>query len=276
MISTMKLQSQHSRQLLARAALTAFLGLSVVLLAAPPAFAEPSAPAPQSVGADARAVLAQYGRFVQHERYGEVWLPTVTPAGWHPYPACHWVHTQRLGWYFDDKSAWGRIVHHYGRWTNDARLGWMWVPGAEFSPGWVVWRSSDKWIGWAPMPPEADVGLVSADEFDNSSRWTFIEAAKMRAGCSDGVVAGAALVPLILRETRYVTAIEYVDGIAIFVLPPAIIGPIVVIDIDFAPWPLWFLTQIVFDWNWVWSNINVVVNVNSPCGPACPPGQLCP
>ena len=39
------------------------------------------------------------------DNYGEVWIPNVTPAGWHPYPACQWVYTQRIGWYFDDKTA---------------------------------------------------------------------------------------------------------------------------------------------------------------------------
>ena len=40
----------------------------------------------EPVQAEARNVLSQYGRFVQHARFGEVWVPTVTPQGWHPYP----------------------------------------------------------------------------------------------------------------------------------------------------------------------------------------------
>ena len=49
-------------------------------------------------------------------RLGEVWVPSVTTQGWHPYPPCHWVKTQQYGWYYDDKTPWGQIVHHYGRW----------------------------------------------------------------------------------------------------------------------------------------------------------------
>jgi hypothetical protein len=45
--------------------------------------------------------------------------------------------------------------YHYGRWTRVRRLGWVWVPGSEWSPGWVAWRRSDRHIGWAPLPPEA-------------------------------------------------------------------------------------------------------------------------
>ncbi len=64
------------------------------------------------------AVLSDYGTFVQHPRYGEVWSPSVTPKGWHPYEPCHWVNSRRLGWYYFDQTPWGAIVHHYGRWTS--------------------------------------------------------------------------------------------------------------------------------------------------------------
>src|SRR5712671_816170 len=67
--------------------------------------AQPQAqPQPQAVADDVRAVLSQYGNFVQHQVYGEVWIPSVTPQGWHPYPACHWVNTKQFGWYYDDKT----------------------------------------------------------------------------------------------------------------------------------------------------------------------------
>src|SRR6266545_1281838 len=110
---------------------------------------------------EVRGVLSQYGRFIQHAKYGEVWVPTVTPQGWHPYPPCNWVNTRKYGWYYDDKTPWGAIVHHYGRWVSDAQMGWIWTPGAEFSPAWVVWRTSPEWVGWAPMLPDEDVQTVS-------------------------------------------------------------------------------------------------------------------
>src|SRR5450631_716751 len=73
----------------------------------PGQYAEPAMQAPQlggreQVAAEVRAVLSQYGSFVNHEKYGEVWVPTVTPQDWHPYPPCQWVNSRRYGWYFDD------------------------------------------------------------------------------------------------------------------------------------------------------------------------------
>jgi hypothetical protein len=221
---------------------------------------------PEAVQSDVRAVLSKYGKFVTHAKYGEVWVPTVTPQGWHPYPPCQWVYTKRFGWYFDDKTPWGQIIHHFGRWGHDPQMGWIWVPGAEFSPGWVMWRTSDRWIGWVPTPPDIDVPGLSPTEFNSSSQWIFIEIAKMRSGCKDSVVAGAGMVPLILRETRFITEIEYVDGIAVFVFPPFLVGPIVDINIGFVPWPGWFFAQLILDWNWLWVNTNITINVTNNCG----------
>ena len=115
---------------------------------------------------DVRNTLSQYGRFVQHQKYGEVWVPTVTPQGWHPYPPCNWVNSKQYGWYYDDKTPWGAIVHHYGRWTNDPQVGWFWVPGSEFSPGWVLWRTNLQWVGWAPMPPDEQIQHANPDQFN--------------------------------------------------------------------------------------------------------------
>ncbi len=34
-------------------------------------------------------------------------------------------------------------------------VGWVWVPGEEWAPAWVSWRTSKENVGWAPLPPEA-------------------------------------------------------------------------------------------------------------------------
>jgi hypothetical protein len=137
------------------AALMAGLGLTATPMLLPstvaPALAQqPQQPAAAPIADDVRAVLSQYGNFVQHQVYGEIWIPSVTPQGWHPYPPCHWVNSKQYGWYYDDKTPWGTIVHHYGRWANDPLVGWFWVPGSEFSPGWVLWRTDLQWVGWVP------------------------------------------------------------------------------------------------------------------------------
>jgi hypothetical protein len=156
---------------------------------------------------DWRQTLGSSGEFIQHPKYGEVWKPTVTPPGWHPYPACFWTWTKDQGWYFDDPSAWGKIVHHYGRWANDADHGWVWVPGTEYSAGWVTWSTSEKFIGWAPKVPEQDEATTSIDQFNKSGKWIFMDAKKFGKKC------GAPCTPYV-KPSR-----------PIVVPPPAVIIP---------------------------------------------------
>jgi Family of unknown function (DUF6600) len=267
-----------ARKIMARAKSIFAIAVTIIALslASPAAFAQnaqdtqaTSATIPQQhvsqVQDDVRNVLTQYGRFVQHQKYGEVWVPTVTPQGWHPYPPCNWVNSKQYGWYYDDKTPWGQIVHHYGRWVYDAQMGWIWTPGSEFSPGWVVWRTSPEWVGWAPMLPDQDVQKISAADFNNAGYWIFVETRKFAQGCN-GTIAPASQVPVLLKQTTYVTDIRLVGGIVVIVLPSYVIGPIVIIDINFGPWPSWFLSQVLINWNFVWNNL-VVVNVVVNCAP---------
>ncbi len=164
---------------------------------APPAEAMQSAPVAQApvaasdeeTIANFKQVLAQYGNFVQLPSYGEVWVPTVTPEGWHPYPPCHWIYAKDVGWYFRDDTPWGAIVHHYGRWSHDEKIGWFWVPDADWSPGWVVWRDSAAYTGWAPMPPDQEAQKVSLDTFNKDKMWIFMETPLFLKGCGDTVLA---------------------------------------------------------------------------------------
>jgi Family of unknown function (DUF6600) len=223
----------------------------------------------EPVQTEVRNVLSQYGRFVQHARYGEVWVPTVTPQNWHPYPPCNWVKTQQYGWYYDDKTPWGQIVHHYGRWFYDQQIGWAWDPGSEFSPGWVVWRTSPEWVGWAPMPPDQSFQNASSDAFNNSDQWIFVETAKFNNGCEPSQVAPVERVPVLLRQTKWVTAVEYVDGIVVIVLPPYVVGPIVIINIGFDPWAPWYMVQVMIDFNFAWQKA-LNFNVAHVCTPSNP------
>jgi hypothetical protein len=174
---------------LARAVLIAGLALPATTLLpvnAPFSITQAHAAGPTTV-AEFKSILAGYGKWGTHDKYGDIWVPTVTPPGWHPYPACQWVFTKE-GWYFNDNTPWGSIVHHYGRWSHDESIGWFWVPDQDWSPGWVVWRKSDQWIGWAPMPPQQDVQLVSSAEFNNDKLWIFMAAQKfLNGGCGDTV-----------------------------------------------------------------------------------------
>ncbi len=172
---------------LARAVLIAGLALPATALlpaTAPFSISKAYAADPTTV-AQFQSVLAAYGKWGTHDKYGAIWVPTVTPPGWHPYPACQWVYTKQ-GWYFNDNTPWGSIVHHYGRWSHDDQVGWFWVPDQEWSPGWVAWRQSDQWVGWAPLPPQQDMQIVNTPAFDNDKLWIFMAADKFKSGCSDG------------------------------------------------------------------------------------------
>ena len=262
--NTRGLVASRSRRCLAALCITsamAFVPEAASGQPAPPVSASPSIPH-TAPGDSVRETLSQFGTFVQHAKYGEVWTPTVTPPGWHPYEACHWVNTRQFGWYFDDKRPWGQIVHHYGRWTHDDAMGWIWVPGVEFSPGWVVWRSSPQWIGWAPQLPDEDLTTISADQFNNGGFWTFLDVNKFDQGCTGEQVVAAPQIPVILQQTQFVTEIDRVNDIAIFVLPNYIVGPLVDVDVAFIPWTPAFYFQLMIDLNAVFNELDVVVSVN--------------
>ena len=221
-----------------------------------------------------RSVLSRFGSFQTHARYGEVWVPaeTTVPQGWHPYPPCYWVYDKTLGWHFDDRTDWGRIVHHYGRWTHEAGLGWIWVPGQEFSPGWVVWRSSEAWVGWAPLPPEQDIREISAQAFNTDKHWIFMDARELGTRCADGTtIASAPQHTAILQQTRLVTDVRFVGGIAVFVLPPSLTVNVVDINVGiFTPWTPCFFGSWFWNWNWLMNNTVINVNLPQPAMQQCP------
>ncbi len=101
--------------------------------------------------------LSNYGDWVYSDRWGEVWIPFDVPANFRPYSTRgHWAYTRSYGWIWVSRYPWGDITFHYGRWVNDPYDGWLWIPGYVWSPGWVVWRSNDRYTGWMPMPPDDD------------------------------------------------------------------------------------------------------------------------
>jgi probable HAF family extracellular repeat protein len=95
------------------------------------------------------------GNWVEAGNYGYCFRPRVTET-WRPYRDGHWVWTDR-GWYWDSNERFGWATYHYGRWVNIRGTGWCWVPGNQWAPAWVSWRESNENVGWAPLPPEADV-----------------------------------------------------------------------------------------------------------------------
>ncbi len=98
--------------------------------------------------------LDPYGDWREVGDYGYCWQPRNVGAGWRPYSDGRWVYTDAgWTWYSEEPYSWA--VYHYGRWANVASVGWIWVPGTQWGPGWVSWRSNSQYVGWAPLPPEA-------------------------------------------------------------------------------------------------------------------------
>ena len=77
------------------------------------------------------------------------WRPRVL-AGWTPYSLGYWRFTP-AGMTWVSAEPWGWLPYHYGTWVYDALLGWLWVPGAEYSPAWVYWNYTAEWVGWCPI-----------------------------------------------------------------------------------------------------------------------------
>jgi hypothetical protein len=122
--------------------------------------------------------LSPHGAWVNHAPYGYVWIPERMAYGWRPYTQGQWVWSD-FGWTWASRFSWGWVPFHYGRWGWDRYFGWFWVPGVEWGPAWVSWRTSDLFIGWAPIPPEArfipGVGITALPYTLHHSSWVFVE-----------------------------------------------------------------------------------------------------
>ena len=119
------------------------------------------------------------GSWVEAGNYGYCFRPRVA-GDWRPYRDGHWVWTDR-GWYWDSNERFAWATYHYGRWINVGGTGWCWVPGHQWAPAWVSWRESDEHVGWAPLPPEANISVhVGISSWSDSyygigpSAYTFI------------------------------------------------------------------------------------------------------
>ena len=101
--------------------------------------------------------LEPYGQWFEHPVWGTVWRPRVD-QDWRPYAQGMWLYTDEFGWYWEAEEPWGWAPFHYGRWLLDEDGTWIWIPDTEWGPAWVAWRSSDDYVGWAPLPPDAHWG----------------------------------------------------------------------------------------------------------------------
>jgi hypothetical protein len=102
--------------------------------------------------------LQPYGTWVYDPQYGNVWIPDVE-EDFRPYATRgYWALTEYGNTWVSD-YPWGWATFHYGRWHFDDYYGWEWVPGSEWAPAWVSWRSGGGYYGWAPMSPGVSIDL---------------------------------------------------------------------------------------------------------------------
>src|SRR5580700_2595938 len=125
--------------------------------AAPQPESQPQAAEPNNANYDVfyTKLSSDEGNWVEAGNYGYCFRPRVS-ADWRPYRDGHWVWSDR-GWYWNSNERFGWATYHYGRWANVDGTGWCWVPGNQWAPAWVSWRQGNEHVGWAPLPPEADV-----------------------------------------------------------------------------------------------------------------------
>ena len=101
--------------------------------------------------------LSDQGSWIEVGDYGYCFQPDVAVSDptWRPYADGYWAYTD-AGWTWVSYEDFGWATYHYGRWTNLADYGWVWVPGYEWGPAWVSWRTGGDYVGWAPLPPQGD------------------------------------------------------------------------------------------------------------------------
>jgi hypothetical protein len=102
--------------------------------------------------ADFYAPLTPQGAWVDVGSYGHCWRPAGVAAGWRPYCNGSWEWTD-CGWYWVSDEPWAWACYHYGSWAYDSNDGWVWVPGVEWAPAWVNWRTGGDYVGWVPCGP---------------------------------------------------------------------------------------------------------------------------
>ncbi|MBA2271069.1 MAG: hypothetical protein H0W20_10810 [Chthoniobacterales bacterium] len=100
--------------------------------------------------------LEPYGAWRETADYGYVWQPQQAQRSrnWRPYTEGRWAYSD-AGWTWVSEEPFGWATYHYGRWTRLRGVGWIWVPGDEWAPAWVSWRTGGDHVGWAPLPPQA-------------------------------------------------------------------------------------------------------------------------
>jgi hypothetical protein len=149
--------------------------------------------------------LDPYGNWIEVDEYGYCWQPGGVDEEWAPYTDGYWAFTD-AGWTWVSYEDWGSITYHYGRWVEIEDEGWCWVPDYEWAPAWVSWRSSDDYVGWAPLPPRARFNVSVG-----FSTWVDAEydiGPRLYSFCAVRDFGSPALRPVIVDRSRNITIIN--------------------------------------------------------------------
>jgi hypothetical protein len=167
--------------------------------------------------------LEPLGAWLETPTYGYVWQPSAAmeSRSWRPYTDGHWVYTD-AGWTWISEEPFGWATYHYGRWTRLRGIGWVWVPGDEWAPAWVSWRVSNDYVGWAPLPPEAQfearVGIHNwADNYYDigPEQYCFVPARDIGTERLERVVVPPEQNVTIVSQTTNVTNITYNNTVVV-------------------------------------------------------------
>ena len=187
------------------------LGVLAMGISAPPARAEVSVNVTIGRFYDE---LAPYGRWVKC-RYGRCWVPRRVARRWQPYTNGRWVYTE-YGWTWVSRDPWGGSPYHYGTWVYLSGYGWSWVPGTVWAPAWVTWSYSDRYVGWAPLPPSfacGDSGYSGRPVVVSQTQYVFVPTNRFVDTDITAAWLPATQSATIFRQTRPVTNFGVSDGI---------------------------------------------------------------
>ncbi|CAN5475824.1 hypothetical protein BH18VER2_BH18VER2_01910 [soil metagenome] len=166
--------------------------------------------------------LSSQGSWIEVADYGYCFQPSVAVSNsdWRPYSDGYWAYTD-LGWTWVSYEDFGWATYHYGRWADLDSYGWVWVPGYEWGPAWVSWRTGGDYVGWAPLPPSSErvyegraiTGQVDVQFSIGPLYYNFVDIRYIGEPVLRGRILPAARNVTIINNTVNVTNITYNNSV---------------------------------------------------------------
>ncbi|WP_373520905.1 DUF6600 domain-containing protein [Aquiflexum sp.] len=120
--------------------------------------------------------LSPFGDWVMDPVHGYVWVPYVD-QGFQPYATNGYWEMTNFGNTWVSNYSWGWAPFHYGRWFFSNYNGWAWIPGYDWGPAWVSWRTGGGFYGWAPLGPGMGINVSF---YAPASHWVFVPQRRFR------------------------------------------------------------------------------------------------